>query len=181
MISENAYDTTVMVFKRYLQNAIDLLLKVQTQIKEQLINEQELLRTSLCDGMFGLADQVMIAAHFSNRAFRTILTPNQLQLCHAQMPMQSMNDLIVMLKQRLSILEGLDPNWVNQSAQTLSADQAGDAQVSLPLIDLVTQYALPNFSFHLTMAYAILRQQGFDIGKSDFDGFHQYQTGFRWV
>ena len=31
-------------------------------------------------------------------------------------------------------------------------------------------YAIPNFMFHLTTAYAILRHHGFEIGKSDFLG-----------
>lgn len=31
-------------------------------------------------------------------------------------------------------------------------------------------YAIPNFMFHLTTAYAILRHHGFQIGKSDFLG-----------
>lgn len=31
-------------------------------------------------------------------------------------------------------------------------------------------YAIPNFMFHITTAYAILRHHGFEIGKSDFLG-----------
>jgi hypothetical protein len=36
--------------------------------------------------------------------------------------------------------------------------------------DYATQYLLPNFFFHLTTAYSILRKNGVDIGKSDFMG-----------
>ncbi len=36
------------------------------------------------------------------------------------------------------------------------------------------QYALPNFFFHLTTAYAILRSCGVPLGKQSFDGFHAY-------
>jgi len=36
--------------------------------------------------------------------------------------------------------------------------------------EYVTQYLLPNFYFHATTAYAILRKNGLDIGKSDFLG-----------
>jgi uncharacterized protein len=31
-------------------------------------------------------------------------------------------------------------------------------------------YAIPNFMFHISVAYSILRNQGFAIGKSDFLG-----------
>ena len=36
------------------------------------------------------------------------------------------------------------------------------------------QYALPNFFFHVTTAYAILRHLGVELGKADYDGFHVY-------
>ena len=34
--------------------------------------------------------------------------------------------------------------------------------------DYLDHYALPNFHFHLTTAYAILRHNGLDIGKNDY-------------
>jgi len=37
-------------------------------------------------------------------------------------------------------------------------------------LDYVRQFVLPNFYFHLTIAYAILRSNGVDVGKSDFLG-----------
>jgi uncharacterized protein len=36
--------------------------------------------------------------------------------------------------------------------------------------DYLTQYVLPNFFFHATTAYALLRQAGVDLGKRDFLG-----------
>jgi hypothetical protein len=46
--------------------------------------------------------------------------------------------------------------------------------VSLPGPEFLYQYALPNFFFHLTAAYAILRHEGVALGKQDFDGWHAY-------
>jgi hypothetical protein len=51
-------------------------------------------------------------------------------------------------------------------------------KVSLPFwdgkhmtgFDYVTQYLMPNFYFHVTTAYTILRKNGVDVGKSDFAG-----------
>ena len=34
--------------------------------------------------------------------------------------------------------------------------------------EYVREFSLPNFYFHLSMAYAILRMKGLDIGKGDF-------------
>ena len=52
------------------------------------------------------------------------------------------------------------------------------AKISLPYwegkhmtgFDYVTQYLMPNFYFHVTTAYTILRKNGVDVGKSDFAG-----------
>ena len=36
--------------------------------------------------------------------------------------------------------------------------------------DYLTEMAIPNFYFHISTAYGILRQNGVDIGKRDFVG-----------
>ena len=36
--------------------------------------------------------------------------------------------------------------------------------------DYLTKFALPNFYFHVTMAYALLRKNGVELGKGDFLG-----------
>lgn len=53
-----------------------------------------------------------------------------------------------------------------------------DVRISLPYWDgksmsgaeYVSNYLLPNFYFHITTAYSILRKNGVDLGKSDYMG-----------
>lgn len=52
--------------------------------------------------------------------------------------------------------------------------QAGEADLEQEVSDYILRFALPNMIFHLSMAYAGLRQAGLDIGKADFDGLHVY-------
>ena len=42
--------------------------------------------------------------------------------------------------------------------------------------DYLIQHALPNFYFHMTTAYAILRSNGVELGKGDFLGEQNFQT-----
>ena len=56
--------------------------------------------------------------------------------------------------------------------------RAGFAYLDQSAADYLHQFAIPNLWFHLSMAYAILRQAGADVGKADFDGLHSYPTGF---
>ena len=48
--------------------------------------------------------------------------------------------------------------------------KAGSRDLTFAALQYYQSYALPNFYFHLTTAYAILRANGVEIGKSDFLG-----------
>jgi hypothetical protein len=55
---------------------------------------------------------------------------------------------------------------------------AGFAELELPGPEYYQMYAVPNFFFHYSMVYAIARQAGVPVGKSEFDGYHRYPSGF---
>jgi len=78
-------------------------------------------------------------------------------------------------------LEVLEPDDFDQSRDVEVTHIAGEAQVTQSACDFIDLYALPNFFFHLSMGYAILRTNGVSIGKGDFDGFHSYPNGFSFV
>ena len=56
----------------------------------------------------------------------------------------------------------------------LGVFRSGELRGGLDGATYATHYALPNFFFHLSMAYAILRHLGVAVGKPDFDGWHVY-------
>ena len=45
-----------------------------------------------------------------------------------------------------------------------------DGSFTLKGEDYLKQFALPNFFFHITTAYALLRHNGVDLGKADYLG-----------
>lgn len=65
-----------------------------------------------------------------------------------------------------------------ESVSASAFEGADDRRVSPPWLqgkwlrgeDYLRQFAIPNFYFHLAMAYAILRHNGVDVGKMDFIG-----------
>lgn len=62
-------------------------------------------------------------------------------------------------------------------------DGIGDRTVTTPrwegksmsAVDYLTEHAQPNFFFHLSMSYAILRHNGVDVGKRDYLGALSYR------
>jgi hypothetical protein len=60
-------------------------------------------------------------------------------------------------------------------AEQLEGSETREVTIKIPNrelkfngLDYVNQWAMPNFYFHLTMAYAILRHNGIELGKKDF-------------
>ena len=76
------------------------------------------------------------------------------------------------------ILQALDPKDFDPTR--IIQHRAGFADLQQSAHDYLHLFALPNFFFHLTMAYAALRANGADIGKADFDGLHIYPHGYRF-
>jgi hypothetical protein len=73
-----------------------------------------------------------------------------------------------------ALLQSLTAAQFDGADVRVVTSQAGNAGVTLTGLDFVSHYALPNFFFHLSISYAILRHLGVNIGKQDFDGFHAY-------
>jgi hypothetical protein len=72
----------------------------------------------------------------------------------------------------------LTPADFTDAATRRIVHRAGFAALDQSGADYLHHFALPNMWFHLSMAFAILRQQGAPIGKAAFDGLHSYPDGF---
>ena len=63
---------------------------------------------------------------------------------------------------KASAIDGSEAREIKRTVRGVERTFAG--------IDYLLQYSLPNFYFHLTLAYAILRHNGLPLGKRDFMG-----------
>ena len=79
------------------------------------------------------------------------------------------------------LLRALTPSDFRGASERMIRHTAGTAELEQDATTFVTLYGLPNFFFHLTMAYATVRRRGVDVGKGDFDGQHAYPKGFRFT
>jgi uncharacterized protein len=122
----------------------------------------------LAPDMFGLARQVQIASDQAKNG--------SARLAGVEPPRyEDSETTFAELKERIAkttaFLKTLDPAAI---------DAAADRDVTFPLApdnkghmkgrDYLNHFVLPNFYFHLTVAYAILRRCGVELGKRDFLG-----------
>ncbi|MCX7278212.1 MAG: DUF1993 domain-containing protein [Burkholderiales bacterium] len=165
------YAASVPVCQRYLGQLAHMLNLAEAHAARQALDVPNLLQARLAPDMLPLALQVDIAAHFALRACAPLAgldVPDFGEDSH------SFEQLQTRIRHNQAFLDTLTPELMEDGAQRSCSSQAGKALVTLPGDTFLSQYALPNFFFHLSCTYAILRQQGVPLGKADFDGWHLY-------
>lgn len=172
------YSISVPVLIRYLGQLDGLVVRLSDFAAVRGVSETDVLTLSLSPDMFDVRRQVLIAAGFSIRALRPI-APALAALPDAEAG--TIAELRSRIAERIDALSGLEPGDINQKEAVRVVEKAGETEFETDALTFVTHYALPNFFFHMMTAFAILRQAGVPIGKADFDGFHVYPPGFRFV
>ena len=162
------YNSSIPILQRYLSQLTGMLVQAQEHLT---VNETDFLRSRLAPDMFPLWQQVLITISFSLRASAPLAGCSKPQIDFHE---KSFNQLHHDIQEAQKFLNQLTPEQFTANADAIIYHQAGQAVHEMPSSVYLQHYALPNFFFHLTCVYAILRQQGVPLGKSDFDGFHQY-------
>jgi len=163
------YSASVPVFQHYLDRLEGLVGRVQGQ--------EAMLGARLAPDMFTAGQQIASAVGFTLRI--------SYLLAGLEPPRDS--DLGVDrigLLRRIQVaregLAGLDPATFAGADTRRIRHRAGFAELDQTAAVFLHLFGMPNFMFHTCMAFAVLRGQGLEIGKADFDGLHDYPHGFRF-
>ena len=165
------YEASVPVFTRYLRQLAAMIDLAQKHAARGGLDANTLLQARLSPSMYPFSRQVEIAANFAIRACAPLAGVDKAQDAEHTQGFDGLRDRV---GQVLAFLESLTPAQMLGSEDREFTSRAGLEAVSLQGRVFLTQYALPNFFFHVTTAYAILRHMGVGIGKSNYDGFHTY-------
>jgi len=150
-------------------NALSCVLdKAEAYAAGKKIDPSVLLNFRLFPDMFALTRQVQIAADQAKNGSARLagVEPPRFEDTET-----TLDQVKARLAKTVAFLKTLDPSKIDASA---------DREITFPLgptnkghmkgDDYLNHFVLPNFYFHLTAAYAILRHCGVDIGKRDFMG-----------
>ena len=166
------YEITVPIFLKMLTNLSAFLQKGADFAVTKGMSEEELLSQKLAPDMFNLIKQVQIATDNAKGCVA--------RACAIDIPVFEDNETTVAeLKTRIAkTVEFIQSVTPEQFANT--AEQKITLKYFAPNYFMghkyVVEYALPNFFFHVTTAYAILRNLGVEIGKGDYMGDLPFQT-----
>jgi uncharacterized protein len=166
-MSVSMYQLSVPVYIRILNGLAGLMRKAAAHCAEKKLDEAALLDYRLYPDMFTLTKQVQIAAdHAKGGAAR---------LAGEESPKYEDNEtsfsaLAARVDKTVAYLETLKPAQIDGSEEKTIVLKMRSGELSLPGLKFVLHHSMPNFYFHVTTAYAILRHNGVEVGKRDFLG-----------
>jgi len=158
---------SIPVFEIHLNALAAILDKAEAYAAAKKIDPVVLLRTRLAPDMFDLTRQVQVSTDQARRG--------SARLAGVEPPSYEDNETtIAQLKARiaktLAFLKTLDSKQIDASADREITFPLGNDKGHMKGADYLNHSVLPNFYFHVTAAYAILRHCGLEIGKRDFLG-----------
>lgn len=159
---------SIPVFRQMLNSLNDVLAKAEAHAAAKKIEPDALLQARLFPDMFALVRQVQIAADFAKSV--------SARLAGVEVPSyedneRSFADLHARIGKTLAFIDGLTAAQIDGSETREIVLRPGTPkEQKLSGQTYLLQYGLPQFFFHVTTAYAILRHNGVELGKRDFMG-----------
>lgn len=162
------YTHSVPVFKQMLTALQAILAQASEHAAAKTIEPDALLQARLFPDMFPLIKQVQIAADFS-RGITARLAGVEPPVFAGQE--KSFADLDALLTQTLAFLDSVDASQFDGKETSEIVLRPGTPkEKKLSGQTYLANYGLPQFFFHVTTAYDILRHNGLAIGKRDYMG-----------
>jgi hypothetical protein len=161
------YALSAPVFVRMLRNLEGVLDKGAAHAAARKIDPAVLVGARLFPDMFPLATQVRIAGDFAKGAVAR-LTGNEPPKYEDNEA--TFDDLKARIAKTIAYVESFRPEqFEGAEARTVTMKMRGEDK-SFDGVAYLANIVLPNFYFHVTTAYDILRHNGVELGKRDFIG-----------
>jgi uncharacterized protein len=162
------YTHSVPVFKQMLTALKAILAQASEHVATKSIEPDALLQARLFPDMFPLLKQVQIAADFS-RGISARLAGVDVPVYDGQE--KTFADLDALLTQTLAFLDSVNPSqFEGKESSEIVLRPGTPKEKKLSGQTYLANYGLPQFFFHVTTAYDILRHNGMAIGKRDYMG-----------
>ncbi len=158
---------SVPVLLRGLSALAAVLNKAEAHAAERSITPAALLSARLFPDMFPLSGQVRSACDTAKRAIARLTAKEPPAFDNDSATFQ---DLQARIQDAKAFIAAHDTAALAGGAERAIEMKMGSETISLTGLDYLTRFSLPNFSFHLTTAYDILRHNGVALGKRDFLG-----------
>jgi uncharacterized protein len=161
------YQASVPVFARGLTNLKAILEKGAAHAQEKKIDDTVFVTSRLYPDMLPLSAQVQIASDFARGTTARLAGSEPPKWDDSE---KTLGDLVARIDKTLEFLKAFAAAQVDGSETRQITRSIRGQPKTFTGVNYLLQFALPNFYFHTTTAYDILRHNGVAIGKLDFVG-----------
>jgi uncharacterized protein len=167
-MSVSMYTVSIPVFIQHLNGLSTVLDKAATWAAARKVNETELLNMRLSPDMFNLARQVRAATDHASNAAGRLAGKELLKFANDETTIAQLKDRVAKTIDYLKNIKQSEIDGTESKEISITFPSGQTRQFTGQ--SLLLGNSLPNFYFHATTAYDIIRQCGVEIGKRDFMG-----------
>ena len=161
------YQASVPRFVNILSNLSNIIDKAQAHVDAKKLDPTTLTAYRLFPDMLPMTKQVQIACD----AAKGVVA----RLAGADIPVyeddeKTLADLKARIAKTIAFIRTVTPGQVDGTEDKEIVIKRGDKETRYTGMQFLLGHALPNFYFHVTTTYNILRHNGIEIGKRDYLG-----------
>jgi uncharacterized protein len=166
-MSLSMYQASIPAFVQMLNNLSAIMDKAEAHARSREIDPEVLLSYRLAPDMLPFVRQIQIAADLAKGAVA--------QLAGVEVPKhddteETFADLKARIDKTVMFVQSVQPNDIDGSEDRDINLTLGEHTMSFKGQPYLVHFVMPNFYFHCTTAYDILRHCGVELGKRDFIG-----------
>lgn len=166
-MSFTVYDASIAPMIRMLSNLATIMDKAEAQAKAKGQALGELTAARLAPDMHPFTRQIQIATDAAKGCAARLAGQEAPSFPDTE---TSFDELKARVARTIDYLKGFKPADVDGSEARQIVIKTPNRSFEMVGKDFITGFALPNFYFHITTAYGLLRHKGIEIGKMDYLG-----------
>ncbi len=166
-MSLSMYQSSIPVFVRMLGNLSAFLDKAAAHAEAKKIDPTVLIRDRLAPDMFPFSFQVQTATDHAKGCAARLAGIEMPRFADTETTFPELKERIA---KTMTFLQSVTPAQIDGSEERAITLKQRVGELNFRGQDYLLHFALPNFYFHVTTAYAILRHNGVELGKRDFIG-----------
>lgn len=161
------FTASVPVYTQFLTSLSAILKKAAAHAEAKKIDPSVLINARLSPDMFALARQVQIATDHAKGSLARLAGVEIPSYADTE---STFDELEARIQKTLAYVKTFKPEQIDGTEGKDIVLTFGTQKFPFNGQSYLLQFALPNFYFHTSMVYAILRENGVEIGKRDFMG-----------
>ncbi|HEY3777854.1 MAG TPA: DUF1993 domain-containing protein [Rhizomicrobium sp.] len=166
-MSFSVYEASIPPMIHFFENLSKVLDKAVHQAKERDMPLSELLEARLAPDMFPFPRQIQIASDVAKLGAARLAGLEPLSFPDTESTFPELQERI---RKTVDYMKSVAPEKYTGAEDRTITLKFPQGEMTFPGRGFLNNFVLPNFYFHVTTAYDLLRHKGIEIGKRDYLG-----------